>query len=158
MMAWGIIVSLLRDRGRLRHDQARHFELGASRTTGARIGSFKNAADDRCQENHYADKQQSGNYLFAQVDPERSTALIEFGGPHSSNPERPGAQLIAPINRCNYVFHDNSRSGRVAISDQGSDEYERVAEHEIERQRVGISQDPLSSPHRRLGHPPLFGS
>src|SRR4051812_41087869 len=60
------------------------FELAVSRTTDARIGLFKNAADDRRQENHYADKQQSGNYLFAQGNPERSTALIEFGGPHSS--------------------------------------------------------------------------
>ena len=80
-------------------DQARQFELAVSRTTGARIGLFKNAADDRRQENHYADKQQSGNYLFAQGDPERSTALIEFGGPHSSDPECPGAQRIALINR-----------------------------------------------------------
>ena len=54
----------LRDRGKLRDDQARHFELAVSRTTGARIGLFKNAADDRRQENHYADKQQSANYLF----------------------------------------------------------------------------------------------
>ena len=100
----------LRDRGKLRDDQARQFELGASRTTGARIGLFKNAADDRCQEDHYADKQQSGNYLFAQGNPERSAALIVFGGPHSSDPERPGAQVIAPLNRCNYVFHDHSRS------------------------------------------------
>jgi hypothetical protein len=97
-------------RGKLSDDQARQFELGASRTTGARIGLFKNAADDRCQEDHYADKQQSGNYLFAQGNPERSAALIVFGGPHSSDPERPGAQVIAPLNRCNYVFHDHSRS------------------------------------------------
>ena len=88
----------LRDRGKLRDDQARQFELGASRTTGARIGLFKDAADDRCQEDHYADKQQSGNYLFAQGNPERSAALIVFGGPHSSDPERPGAQVIAPLN------------------------------------------------------------
>jgi hypothetical protein len=37
----------LRDRGKLRDDQARHFELAVSRTTGARIGLFKNTADDR---------------------------------------------------------------------------------------------------------------
>jgi hypothetical protein len=97
----------LRDRGKLRdHQLVRHFELAASRTTGALIGLFKNAADDRRQEDHHADKHQAGNYLFAQGDSERSTALIEFGGPHSSNPERPGARLIARVNRCNYVFHE----------------------------------------------------
>jgi hypothetical protein len=37
----------LRDHGKLRDDQARHFELAASRTTGARMGLSKNAADDR---------------------------------------------------------------------------------------------------------------
>jgi hypothetical protein len=90
----------LRDSGKLTdHQVVRPFELAASRTTGALIDLFKNAADDRRQEDHHADKQQAGNYLFAQGGSERSTALIEFGGPHSSDPECPGTQLIAPIDQ-----------------------------------------------------------
>jgi hypothetical protein len=63
------------------------------------MGLSKKAADDRGREDHHADQEQPGNYLLAQSDAARSAALIEFGGPHSSDPECPGAQRIALINR-----------------------------------------------------------
>ena len=48
--------------------------------------------------------------VFVQSDAPRSAALIEFGGPHSSDPDRPGAHHIAPINHAITSSGDHSRS------------------------------------------------
>jgi hypothetical protein len=71
------------------------------------------------QADHHADKQQSGKYRLVQSAAARSAAQIEFGGPHSNDPERSDAQVITPINRCNYARTRRDRRTRPkAASDE----------------------------------------
>jgi hypothetical protein len=43
--------------------------------------------------------------FFVQGNAAKLTARIEFGGPHSSEPECPGAHRFAPIYQDNHVLH-----------------------------------------------------
>jgi hypothetical protein len=55
--------------------------------------------------NHRGDEEQSSNNFFVQGNAAKLTARIEFGGPHSSEPECPGAHRFAPIYQDNHVLH-----------------------------------------------------
>jgi hypothetical protein len=48
-------------------------------------------------------------HTYQKIAP-RSAALIEFGEPHSPDPDRPGAHHIAPINHAITSSGDHSRS------------------------------------------------